>query len=86
MKDLMWNCLKDFLSESMFMDMWQNICNLLKHCLNGIYEISFYVLLIICIYNIILATLGSKEGKIKAISSIMIWAMITMIASMMGVK
>lgn len=86
MKDLLWNCFKGFMKESVFADMWQSICNLLKHCLTGIYGISFYVLLILCIYNIILATLGSKEGKIKAVSCAMIWAMVTMVASMLGVN
>lgn len=85
MKELLWNSVKGFIKESVFADTWNSLCGLFKFCLTGAYNLSFYILIIFCMYNIILAMFGSKEGKIKVVSSIMIWAIIEMIATMVGV-
>ena len=82
MKSLVWNSVSGFVKESVFADIWNGICNLLDVCLTGVYNLSFYILLILCMYNIILAMFGSKEAKAKIISNILIWAMVQMIASM----
>jgi len=85
MKELLWNAVKEFMKESVFADMWNSLCNLLNYCLKGAYNLSFYVLIILCMYNIVLAMFGSKEAKVKVVSNILIWAMIEMIATMLGV-
>lgn len=85
MKELLWNAVKEFMKESVFADMWNSLCNLLNYCLKGVYNLSFYVLIILCMYNIVLAMFGSKEAKVKVVSNILIWAMIEMIATMLGV-
>ncbi|MCC3866270.1 hypothetical protein K0040_18645 [Terrisporobacter petrolearius] len=85
MKELLWNAVKEFMKESVFADMWNSLCNLLNCCLKGVYNLSFYVLIILCMYNIVLAMFGSKEAKVKVVSNILIWAMIEMIATMLGV-
>lgn len=85
MKEMLWNSVKGFIAESVFANMWNGICGLLKYCLTGVYSLSFYILIIFCMYNIILVMFGSKDGKINIVKSIMIWAMIEMIATMMGV-
>lgn len=85
MKELLWNVVKGFVKESIFADMWNSVCNLFKYCLKGVYNLSFYVLIILCMYNIVLAMFGSKEAKVKVVSNILIWAMIEMIATMLGV-
>lgn len=85
MKELLWNTVKEFMKESVFADMWNSLCNLLNYCLKGVYNFSFYVLIILCMYNIVLAMFGSKEAKVKVVSNILIWAMIEMIATMLGV-
>ena len=83
MKQLVWNVVKSFMKESIFADMWSGICNLFKVCLTGAYNLSFYIILILCMYNIILAMFGSKEAKVKIVSNLLIWAMVQMIASML---
>lgn len=85
MKELLWNAVKEFMKESVFADMWNSLCNLLNYCFKGVYNLSFYVLIILCMYNIVLAMFGSKEAKVKVVSNILIWAMIEMIATMLGV-
>lgn len=85
MKELLWNAVKEFMKESVFADMWNSLCNLLNYCLKEVYNLSFYVLIILCMYNIVLAMFGSKEAKVKVVSNILIWAMIEMIATMLGV-
>lgn len=85
MKEALWCSLKGFIAESVFAEMWSGICNLLKICLTGAYNLSFYVLIIFCMYNIILAMFGSKEGKVNIVKSVLIFAIIEMIFTMIGV-
>ena len=72
MKELLWNAVKGFIKESVFADMWNGLCGLFKFCLTGVYNLSFYILIILCMYNIILAMFGSKEAKVKIVSNILL--------------
>lgn len=85
MKEMLWNSFKIFMGESVFNDMWKSLCSLIMYCLTGAYSIAFYVLIILCMYNIILAVFGSKKGKIGIVKTVMIWAMIEMVATLIGV-
>ena len=85
MKEMMWCTLKGFIAESVFAEMWNGLYGLFKICLTGVYNLSFYVLIIFCMYNIILAMFGSKPGKINIVKSILIWAIIEMVFTMIGV-
>lgn len=86
MKEMLWNTFKGFMKESVFAEMYKNLCNLLKYCLTGAYNLSFYVITILCMYHIIMAMFGSKDAKAKIISNLLIWAMIEMVATMLGVQ
>lgn len=58
------------------------IASLFKLAFLNIYELSFFVLIILCMYFIIQAMCGSNKGKIGVISTITIFAIIEMLKTM----
>lgn len=55
------------------------IAYLLRIAMFNIYNISFFILIILCMYYVIQAMCGSNKGKIGAISTAMIFAIIEML-------
>lgn len=58
------------------------IASLLKLAMYNIYNISFFVLIVLCIYYVIQAICGSNTGKVKAISTVIVFAIIEMVKTL----
>lgn len=58
------------------------ISTLMKAALFNLYNISFFILIVLCMYYIIQAICGSNKGKIGAISTCLIYAIIEMVKTL----
>lgn len=58
------------------------IASLLKLAIFNLYNISFFVLIVLCIFYVIQAICGSNQGKVKAISTVIIFAIIEMVKTL----
>lgn len=61
----------------------EHICNLIKLASFNLYNLSFFILIVLCMYYTIQAICGSNQGKIKAISTIIIFSIIEMVKTML---
>lgn len=60
----------------------KSLCSLIKAAFMNIYEISFFILIVLCMYYIIQAMCGSNKGKIGVISTIVMSAIIEIVKTM----
>lgn len=56
--------------------------SLLKIAMINVYNVSFFILIVLCMYYIVQAMCGSNKGKIGIVSTAMIYAMIEMIKTL----
>lgn len=59
------------------------ICTLIKLASFNLYNLSFFILIVLCMYYVIQAVCGSNTGKIKAVSTIIMFAIIEMVKTML---
>lgn len=58
------------------------ITSMLKLALLNLYDLSFFILIILCMYYVIQAMCGSNKAKIGIASTVTIFAIIEMIKTM----
>lgn len=75
-------CLK-FLNPATWIEsLLKCITSMLKLALLNLYDLSFFILIILCMYYVIQAMCGSNKGKIGIASMVTIFAIIEMIKTM----
>lgn len=75
--------LPDSLNPVIFIDKaLVHIGSLFKVAFMNVYNISFFIFIIVCMYFIIQAMCGSSKGKIGVVSTLTLYTIIEIIASM----